>query len=283
MTPSSGPSRPLTAVDPRSRLCQTGRFHQVMLDLAKVVHDAIGIESPRTFIAIFAVIGLLSFGGLGWLIDKGYRVRLRQGAPVGQQSMIAAVGPREPPPKTEVPTTPHAKPRMESPIQKKEKEKIVVPEPKPQTIISAPGGIAIGGGTVTNPTVNNYVGPPQRRLTDEQASQLVESLRPFAGTKVLIRLNQVNGESGAFGQRLADVLKSAGIDVTDVQPVLSFPPGPPPPIAFVIDRTKKNQEPLALALGEALHAMKIIAVYGVNPPQTSGNPEFLILDIYPLG
>jgi len=41
--------------------------------------------------------------------------------------------------------------------------------PPPTQIISAPNGIAIGGGTVSNPIVNNFA-PPMRSLTDAQQS-----------------------------------------------------------------------------------------------------------------
>ena len=49
-----------------------------MVELAKLIHDAIGIESPRTFIAVFAISGALIFGVLGWLVDHGYRVKIRE-------------------------------------------------------------------------------------------------------------------------------------------------------------------------------------------------------------
>jgi hypothetical protein len=52
-----------------------------MLDLAKLIHEAIGIESPRLFIAFFALFGLLGFGALGWIIDRGYRVKLQEQSP----------------------------------------------------------------------------------------------------------------------------------------------------------------------------------------------------------
>jgi len=42
-----------------------------MLDLAKLLHDAIGIESPRKFILVCALGGFVVFGFIGWLIDKG--------------------------------------------------------------------------------------------------------------------------------------------------------------------------------------------------------------------
>jgi hypothetical protein len=51
---------------------------QIMLDWAKAIHEAIGIESPRAFIALFAIGGLVLFGFAGFIIDRGYRTKLRQ-------------------------------------------------------------------------------------------------------------------------------------------------------------------------------------------------------------
>src|SRR5689334_20264006 len=48
-----------------------------MLEFAKLVHDAIGIENPRTFIAVFALVGFLLFGTVGWLLDRGYRAQIK--------------------------------------------------------------------------------------------------------------------------------------------------------------------------------------------------------------
>jgi hypothetical protein len=47
-----------------------------MLEFAKLVHQIIGVSSPRLFIMLFALSGLVLFGGVGWLIDKGYRMQL---------------------------------------------------------------------------------------------------------------------------------------------------------------------------------------------------------------
>jgi hypothetical protein len=59
-------------------MVRTWKAQDAMLDLAKAIHEAIGIESPRAFIAVFALVGLFLFAGLGWIVDKGYRVRLRE-------------------------------------------------------------------------------------------------------------------------------------------------------------------------------------------------------------
>jgi hypothetical protein len=54
------------------------KLRAAMLDWAKAIHEAIGIESPRLFIGLSALIGLLFFGAVGWLVDHGYRVRIRE-------------------------------------------------------------------------------------------------------------------------------------------------------------------------------------------------------------
>jgi hypothetical protein len=51
-----------------------------MLEWAKAIHEAIGIESPRAFVAVFAILGFFLFGCAGWLIDRGYRVKLKEQA-----------------------------------------------------------------------------------------------------------------------------------------------------------------------------------------------------------
>jgi hypothetical protein len=51
-----------------------------MLEWAKFLHEAIGIESPRLFILAFALFGFFSAGFVGWGIDRAYRVKLNQDA-----------------------------------------------------------------------------------------------------------------------------------------------------------------------------------------------------------
>jgi hypothetical protein len=66
-----------------------------MLEYAKIIHEAIGIQNPKVFIAVFALVGLLLFGTVGWLVDKGYRVRLRQ-EPEVHASHATAAEPQKP-------------------------------------------------------------------------------------------------------------------------------------------------------------------------------------------
>ncbi len=66
-----------------------------LLELARLLHDALGIESPREFIAVCACIGLVIGAGLGWLIDKGYQAKLvEQSKPA--TSVNTTTGPQSP-------------------------------------------------------------------------------------------------------------------------------------------------------------------------------------------
>jgi hypothetical protein len=54
------------------------KLRAMMLDWAKAIHQAIGIESPRIFIGVFALLGFILFGAAAWVVDHGYRVKLKQ-------------------------------------------------------------------------------------------------------------------------------------------------------------------------------------------------------------
>jgi hypothetical protein len=49
-----------------------------MLEWAKAIYQAIGVESPIRFILASALFGFLLFGGAAWILDRGYRAQLRQ-------------------------------------------------------------------------------------------------------------------------------------------------------------------------------------------------------------
>jgi hypothetical protein len=98
-----------------------------MLELAKLIHDAIGIESPRLFIGVCAFVGALIFGILlGWLIDKGYRVKLQE------QQRIQAASPslrtQEPKPEPYGPAAPLQRIGI---IKHPAAPKVLVEPPKP--------------------------------------------------------------------------------------------------------------------------------------------------------
>jgi hypothetical protein len=51
-----------------------------MVNFAKLLHDALGIESPKAFVIWFAIFGFFVFGVLGFLVSKAYQGDLRRQA-----------------------------------------------------------------------------------------------------------------------------------------------------------------------------------------------------------
>lgn len=79
---------------------------------------------------------------------------------------------------------------------------------EPQTSISAPNGIAIGGGNVTNPTVNNYA-PPQRQIPTPIADALILALKQYPGEA---HLNSDSGdlEANTLARQFFSIFVAAG-------------------------------------------------------------------------
>jgi hypothetical protein len=128
-----------------------------MLDFAKIVHEAIGIESPRTFIGVFAIFGLLFFGGIGWLIDRGYRVKLREQVAHASNASTPTL------PQSTTTSTVQVIPKLEPKSGNKSKTVKHKEPDRSQTITqtAGPGGInsvATGNATVTNTVINQEAG-----------------------------------------------------------------------------------------------------------------------------
>jgi hypothetical protein len=178
------------------------KLRHAMLDFAKLVHEVIGIESPRTFIAAFALFGLLFFGVLGWLVDKGYRVKLRESArvanavspgksPTGEALPVSAAQavPTDAQAKTVSPQMPHPEPpKGASSIDKTDpaerQQKVQTPAPKKElptggsgtsvgSVTIQPGGAASFGqqGGITAAQVHIETTPPPRVLASQQTQR----------------------------------------------------------------------------------------------------------------
>lgn len=78
-------------------------------------------------------------------------------APVPHTVQSAGPEPQQPAAIQKSPAVPGKKPRHSKPVPKEP-----LPTPPPQQTINAPNGIAIGGGTVSNPTVNNFGPQPAK-------------------------------------------------------------------------------------------------------------------------
>src|ERR1039458_4126895 len=68
---------------------RTDKLKGSMLELAKLIHEAVGIQSPRLFIGLCILLFGIIGGGLGWAVDKGYRIKLAQEQAAAQSGATA--------------------------------------------------------------------------------------------------------------------------------------------------------------------------------------------------
>jgi hypothetical protein len=92
--------------------------------------------------------------------------------------------------------------------QKQTKTPSQQPTPQPTVTNNAPGGFAVSGGTLTNPTVNNFA-PPQRTISKEQLDNLRLAL---AGTTGSVSSNcpMSDDEGCAFAESIRQAFDSVG-------------------------------------------------------------------------
>ena len=142
--------------------------------------------------------------------------------------LAASPHPSIPPPQTNSPSQsqPSAREEIERPAKRqatRETDESTLQRPtqttnpQPQVQInSAPNGIAIGGGVVANPTVNNIGEPPVTPLSinDAQSSIVTERMKTFQGEKIQI-LAKASREAIAFANDIERTLKNAGLDVPE--------------------------------------------------------------------
>ncbi len=136
----------------------------------------------------------------------------------------------------------------------------------PNPSISAPYGIAISGGNVTNPTVNNF-SRPQRHLSQEQKAQLIALLAPYKDTPFsgIYALGQ-DAEGNVYAQEFFQVFKAAGWNVglmvgqnfgmTVDDPAHPIPEG----LWIIVNADEKDSPPAA-----ANSLYKILRTAGLNP------------------
>jgi hypothetical protein len=141
------------------------------------------------------------------------------------------------------------------------------PGPKPSPTFSAeinnaPNGIAIGGGTVTNPTVNNF-GTPSRRLTSQQISAIKSSAQGLCSTlpPIAVTAANANQEAQRYALDFFNALKGGGCNADLALPI----PGLMPNVIglYVGVRDTRNLEPTAEALKQILSKTEI--PYSVAP------------------
>jgi hypothetical protein len=79
----------------------------------------------------------------------------------------------------------------------------------PTAAVSAPNGIAITGGSVTNPTVNNYA-PPKRELTEDQVKKFEDALSPYCPFAIAVRGYVGDEDSMQYADQFKKAVTSAG-------------------------------------------------------------------------
>lgn len=193
-----------------------------MLDWAKAFHEAIGIESPKAFIVLFAVIGLVLFGLAGWLIDKGYRVKLHEQA----VALAASSHPPQSSSPADAPKQAHAQPAVQAvpqaaPTPKKQEQpkQATVPIQTFQGGNYAPGGaIQDNRGSKGNNTQVVNLRPQELLLSQEQQDHAASLLREHKGAIRLVLSSRVqnmaDGNTTKLGEQMLAIFSG-----WDIQPL----------------------------------------------------------------
>lgn len=164
------------------------------------------------------------------------------------------------------------------------------PNPTPQRTIpppavQAPYGIAIGGGNVTNPTVNNNFAPLSRSINPRDRLELVRSLSQTKGTGLVVYPVSDN-EAANFAQVIYDILSDAGWNMREQAPRPIMPQGKFPSglrIGFhgevrrdgeMIDIDDRTLEGKVIAAFSSAHVKNLYV--NTRPELAEGTIEFLV-------
>jgi hypothetical protein len=176
----------------------------------------------------------------------------------------------------DVPPTVLRTPTPPAPIIQKQEPSTITRNlaPKPDTKApvqtnTAPNGIAIGGGNVTNPTVNNF-GPTERHLSVEQiqALSLVAASLPEDSSS-WFSIETINSPESS---NLASEIKNAFGDKTGgvVTRLVENPPIPKGVFVIVSGRDNEHfdiAQKIANALGNSVFLTRFEPVTGLTPKQ----------------
>ena len=261
-----------------------------MLEWAKAIHEAVGIESPRLFIGVFALVGLVFFGAAGWIIDRGYRVKLREQKVQAATLVIGSTSaPKQPAVAVPaIPANPALQPQMEAGrnpavpnrpkghpasdvVASKKGEKIPDEAKVSQTMTNSPGGIQVGRDLNLNVNAG-------RRLAEGQKQMLIEEMSRSIGTNGagLITCILGDSESAALAWDFVDVFRRAGLDLPGSglnQAIYSAP------IRGVIIKVHSREEaelPQVKRLIESLYRVGLERTGEIDPGVASGDFQIII-------
>jgi hypothetical protein len=142
-----------------------------VLELARLLHSVFGEHWPKSFVAVCAIFGAFTFGGVAFLLVAA----AKKASTPPPTSPIAVESKPVPPP-------------VEPPIQQKASIHKVTKKIERSIIQNAPQGINIGGDNNGTAIVNNGPPPLELKWTSEDAPATVEY--PYAKT-VVVRSNQI--------------------------------------------------------------------------------------------
>ncbi len=153
-------------------------------------------------------------------------------------------------------------------------------------INSAPNGIGIGGGVVTNPTVNNFQ-PPQRTIPENEKSQIVQILSTTPG-KIEIQFPSNDQEAYSFAQEWSGLLKQANWSVDRVVGVMRLGSGPQNIVSLSYRGQPVSGEKITVPmdslvghLGQALQLAGVEHVQGEPSPNMAEDAIVMYIGAHP--
>jgi hypothetical protein len=160
-------------------------------------------------------------------------------------------------------------------------------------ITTAPNGIAISGGNVTNPTVNNLGPPPEpeRHIPDEKRAELISWLSQSHGT-ITINAHPRDAKAFKFAEEWRDIFAAAGWDMKYNGRIHEYMVGSQAFAGVVIiyhgDKPAPGVEAEVPSSGPEMYAAKALAsvpgsdniLLGPRPDQPEGSIVILLGPVY---
>jgi hypothetical protein len=154
-----------------------------------------------------------------------------------------------------------SKPVLEPPLQKSEHPQ-AKPKPRAEQVKRDTANIVQQRGqnniaqVGNNNTATINAKTPPFAITEEQAAQITEALRPFAGRTMEMFVHNATPEAMAFGENLKRAVSNAGINVPSLgSGIATSTAGIPPGVSFLLG---KNNIDLATAFAGILWKQGIV-------------------------
>lgn len=153
-----------------------------------------------------------------------------------------------------------------------------LPQQPPSQIVSAPNGIAIGGGTVTNPTVINNA-PLQRVIPQNVQDDLVRVLKQYPG-EVRIESDSGDFEANTLAKQLFSIFDVAGWRPIEIGYLMGGESLPqeiqigyrgPAPTPGQMTATIPSDQPAAFAMVRALYEAGFRRITIIPNPDRKAN------------